>query len=71
MNWNYPVIFVSTVIGACVGAYAAVRLLREKSERPEGDMPEGWWKCTECGFTTSHEPMGKCPVCKFNAYDVP
>lgn len=70
MNWNYPVIFVSAVIGAYVGFRATIHLL-EKNTPPEGDMPENWWECTSCGFTTSHEPMGQCPVCKFNGHTVP
>lgn len=68
---DYAGVFVSFMLGVVTGLYTTLRLMKKNSGPPEGDMPENWWECSQCGFTTSCEPMGKCPVCKFNGNPVP
>ena len=68
---NYIFGFVMFMCGVGTGHFLTLRFIRKTAEIPEGEMPAGWWECTSCGFTTSHEPEGRCPVCKIEGTPVP
>lgn len=68
---DYAEFFTMFMLGVVTGLGITLKLLKPKPEDAEGEILEDAWECTGCGFTTSHEPMGQCPVCKFNGHTVP